>query len=168
MSEQTNEHDHEAGHGRTKTPMLDRETQTRLAKGLFNATWELIDKADRTPADDELMILRAYASRHHWGEVGEPVHWARGEWLLARVHALAGRAEGARIHGESCLRWCEEGGLGAFDTAFGHEAIARAAALAGDEATMARHLESGRRAAEGIEGEGDRAYVLGELGTVGR
>lgn len=166
MSGEAHEHDSEAGHEPTTTPTLDRDTQTRLAKGLFNATWELIEKANRTAEDDEKMILRAYASRYHWGEVGEAVQFARGEWLLSRVHVLAGRAEGARLHGEACLRWCEQGGLGAFDTAFAHEALARAAALAGDEAAMARHVEAGREAADGIEDEGDRAYVLGELGTI--
>ena len=32
----------------------------------FNSAWDLIEKADRTPEDDELMISLAHASAWHW------------------------------------------------------------------------------------------------------
>ncbi|MGD0803222.1 MAG: hypothetical protein ABSA11_04020 [Candidatus Bathyarchaeia archaeon] len=46
---------------------------------LFNKTWDLIDKKDRTHSDDLNMIHSAHTSRYHWGMVGEPINLARGE-----------------------------------------------------------------------------------------
>ena len=37
-----------------------------FAATCFNAAWELIDKPDRTPAEDEQMLLRTFASFYHW------------------------------------------------------------------------------------------------------
>ncbi|MBL8850512.1 MAG: hypothetical protein JNG89_12600, partial [Planctomycetaceae bacterium] len=45
----------------------DRAAAHRQFSGeCFNRTWELIDKQDRTPADDEQMLLRSLASLWHW------------------------------------------------------------------------------------------------------
>ena len=41
------------------------------------------------------MLHAAHASRFHWGEVGEPVNFARGEWQISRVYAVLGRPEPA-------------------------------------------------------------------------
>jgi len=80
---------------------LDPADQRRLAGGLFNRVWELLEKPDRSVADDDDIVHTAHASRYHWGQVGEPVHWARGEDGLAppaahrgpeRVSAAAGGA----------------------------------------------------------------------------
>lgn len=51
----------------------------------FNKTWDLIDLSPRTSQDDLDMVHRAHASRYHWGIVGEPLHWERGEWMIAKV-----------------------------------------------------------------------------------
>ena len=67
--------------------------QRRLAAGLFNRVWELLEKADRTADDDDEMVNAAHASRYHWGETGEPVHRARGDWQCSRVYAVLGRPE---------------------------------------------------------------------------
>ena len=32
----------------------------------FNSAWEMIDKATRTVAEAEQMLLRAFASLYHW------------------------------------------------------------------------------------------------------
>jgi hypothetical protein len=103
----------------------------QLGVDLFNATWKLIESRD----DDALMIHAAHASAYHWAVAPEcaPANRARSEWQLARVYALVGRAEPALHHARECLRLCEEHGLGDWDLAFAHEAIARAHKLAGDD-----------------------------------
>jgi hypothetical protein len=102
----------------------------QLGVGLFNATWKLIESR----SDDALMVHAAHASAYHWAVAPEctPANRARSEWQLARVYALVGRAEPALHHARECLRLCEEHGLGDWDLAFAHEAIARARKLAGD------------------------------------
>src|SRR6478736_3842806 len=71
---------------------IDPAARRQLAVDLFNHTWELLDKADRTAADNDEMIHSAHASRFHWGEVPdhEPGNVARGEWLCSRVYAVLG------------------------------------------------------------------------------
>lgn len=55
-----------------------------LAASLFNLTWDLLDKAQRTPEKDDRMAHAAHASRFHWGEIGQPVNLARGERCVPR------------------------------------------------------------------------------------
>lgn len=97
---------------------------------LFNATWKLIDSRD----DDGLMVHTAHASAYHWAVAPEctPANRARSEWLLARVYALAGRAEPSLHHARACLHLCEEHAIVDWDLAFAHEAVARALKLAGE------------------------------------
>ena len=43
-----------------------KEQHRKFAVELFNLTWSLLDKKDRTREDDERMVHAAYASRFHW------------------------------------------------------------------------------------------------------
>ncbi|MGZ8624612.1 MAG: hypothetical protein ACXWYQ_10675 [Actinomycetota bacterium] len=145
---------------------LDPTVERQLAVDLFNATWELLDAPDRSPDDDLRMLHMAHASRHHWAQVGEPVNLARGEWQVSRVYAVLGRATPARFHGERCLEICEEHGIGDFDLAFAYEALARAAAVAGDGLERDRRLAQARTAAEAVADPEDREHLDGDLATV--
>ena len=84
-------------------PELDDATRRALAVGLFNYTWTLLENPDRTPEQDDEMLHAAHASRYHWGEVGEPANLSRGEWQVARVYCVLGRAEPALYHARRCL-----------------------------------------------------------------
>ncbi len=82
----------------------------------------------------------AHASRHHWEAVGTPVNLARGERLCPRVYAVLGRGEPALHHARRVLELCQEHGIGDWDLAFAHEALARASAVDGDRAARDREL----------------------------
>jgi len=150
----------------TKGEVEDVEVHRQFAKDLFNLTWDLLDKEDRTAEEDVRMIHAAHASRFHWGEIGTPLEFARGEWQVSRVYAVLGRATAAVYHGERSLTLCEENGIGDFDLAFAYEALARGYAVAGDAAKRTEYVELAKQAAEEIEDEGDREYFLSELATV--
>ncbi|MBW5448816.1 hypothetical protein GE107_22505 [Cohnella sp. CFH 77786] len=109
--------------------VVDRAVHRQLAADLFNAAWDVMDRTNRDAGDNELMIHMAHASRYHWGVVGTPLNWARGEWQISRAYALVGRDEPALHHAKSSLRLCHEHHLGGFDLGFAHEAMARAYAL---------------------------------------
>jgi len=142
---------------------LDPDDERRLAGTLFNRVWELLDKPDRGVADDDEMVHAAHASRHHWGAVGTPMHWARGEWQCSRVYAVLGRFEPAHHHAERCLALATENDLGPFDIGIGHEAIARAYRVAGDSAQVAAHVALGdKESAKIAEGE-DRKILDNDL-----
>jgi hypothetical protein len=56
-----------------------REPHRQYAMGRFNLVWELLDKTDRTPEEDDRMVHAAHASRFHWGGIGAPLQFERGE-----------------------------------------------------------------------------------------
>ncbi len=117
-------------------PDLDQATRRSLAVGLFNYTWTLLENPNRSPEQDDEMLHAAHASRYHWGEVGEQVNLARGEWQVSRVYAVLGRAEPALYHARRCLEINEANADGREDWELGsaYEALARAHAVAGDRA----------------------------------
>jgi len=144
----------------------DQELHRKFAVDLFNLVWGLLDKEDRTTEDDDRMLHAAHASRFHWGEIGTPLEFERGEWQISRVYAVLNRPEAAIHHAHRCLALCEANQIGDFDLAFAYEALARAYAVAGKAARSREYVGLAEGAASGIEDQGNREYFLSELGTV--
>ncbi len=138
----------------------------RLGVDLFNETWGYLDRDDRTPDDDAAMLGTALASWHHWRQVGEPKNFSISDWQASRVLAVLGEGSLARRYGEMSLRWATEHDLSPFYTAYAHEAIARAAALQGDDAARDEHVAMGRETAAQVESDDDREVVLADLDEV--
>jgi DNA-binding transcriptional MerR regulator len=149
------------------TVAIDPGERRQLAATLFNHVWTLLEKEDRTAAEIDEMIHAAHASRYHWGEVGGPEHRARGEWQCSRVYAVLGRGEPAIWHARRCLEICEEHGIGDWDIAFAHEALARAYRTAGDDRRSAEHLAAAREAALAVRDSEDRELLEADLATIG-
>jgi len=110
------------------------EFYKKMGVELFNRVWDLLDKQERTAAEADEMLHAAHASRYHWGEIGTPLNFERGEWQISRVYAVLERPESALFHARKCLQICTENEIGDFDIAFAYEAMARAHATAGDAA----------------------------------
>jgi DNA-binding transcriptional MerR regulator len=125
-------------------PPLGTGDERELAAALFNGVWTLMETEDRTPAQDDRMLHMAHASRYHWEQVGTGANLARGEWLCSRVYAVLLRPEPALHHARRVLELCVEHGLGDWDLAFAHEAIARALAVAGDAAGAEAEIRAAR------------------------
>lgn len=148
------------------TADLDPATRRKLAADLFNHVWTLLETENRTPEQDDEMLHAAHASRYHWGEVGEGVNLARGEWQCARVYAVLGRAEPALWHARRCLAINEANGIADFDIAAACEAMARAYLAAGDLAEVAAWKARATAALEGIADPDDREIIEGDLATL--
>jgi hypothetical protein len=136
---------------------------------LFNRTWDLMAKQDRTTEDDDAMLHMAHASAHHWRSEGSGAtanNLARSEWQVSRVYTVLGRAEPAGYHARRCLEICQAHGIGDWDLAYAYEALARAASVAGDPAVAEDWLLQARRAAEDIAEDEDRDAVLADLATI--
>lgn len=147
-------------------PELDPATRRALAVGLFNLVWTLLEKPNRSREQDDEMLHAAHASRYHWGEVGEAVNLARGEWQCSRVYAVLGRGEPALWHARRCIEIYEENGIGDWDIASGYEAMARASAVAGD-GPAARDWKAKALAACGLISEADdRQLIEQDLATL--
>jgi hypothetical protein len=149
-----------------ETKFTEAEAHRKFAVAAFNATWGLLDKTDRTPEDDAAMILTTFASRYHWGAIGTPLEFERGDWQISRVFAVLNKPEPARHYAQSCLDICLKNGFKDFDLAFAYEAMARAHAVVGDKAETDKFLKLAYEAAEKIETKEDRDVFLAELKTV--
>ncbi|GAB4422480.1 MAG: hypothetical protein Kow002_11830 [Anaerolineales bacterium] len=146
--------------------MTDAHDHRQLAADLFNRTWELLDKNDRTRVETDEMVHAAHASRYHWGLVGTALHLARGEWQISRVYAMLRQGESAQYHAQRSLGICQENDLGDFDLAFAYEALARAASVLGDNKALAEYLALARQAAENITEQDDKDYFVSELESI--
>jgi DNA-binding transcriptional MerR regulator len=142
---------------------MDPQVRRKAAVDLFNHTWTLLEKADRSERETDLMVHAAHASRFMWEDIGEPVNHARGEWQIARVYAVVDRPEPALHHARRCLEIVEEHGVGDFDLACAYEALARAHATAGEREAASRYEALGREAAARIADADDRELVVSDL-----
>jgi hypothetical protein len=139
------------------------ECHKKSAVDCFNLVWNLLEKKDRTKEEDDKMVHAAHASRFHWGEIGEPVHFERGEWQISRVYSVLNRPQAALYHAQRCLYICTENKIEDFDIAFAHEAMARANAAVGNKAEFEKHYKLAREAGEKIGGKEDKDYFLNDL-----
>jgi hypothetical protein len=146
-------------------PITPEQTR-QLAVDLFNEVWRLMERADRSAADDDRMLHAAHASRFLWGEIGRPENLARGEWQVSRVYTVLGRPEPALHHARRCLELCTEHGIGDWDLAYAHEALARAHSVAGDRDRARASRRDAERAAKDIADAQDREQLERDLQTL--
>lgn len=146
--------------------LTEIDFQKKMAVDLFNFVWTLLDRAERTQEEDDTMTHAAHASRFHWGEVGTQLNLTRGEWQISRVYSVLKRPEAALYHAQRCLEICRQNGIGDFDLAFAHEAVARAYAVDGDSANCQQALHLAQAAGQSIEQADDRDYFFDELSTI--
>jgi tetratricopeptide (TPR) repeat protein len=144
------------------------EQRRRLAVDLFNRAWELMLLPERTPEQDDELLHTAYASRHHWAEVGAVANAARGEWQLSRAYTVLGRAEPALHHAQRCLAYCESdpGALEDWDLPYAYEALARAELVAGNADEARRLAAKARELAERVADAEDREHLAADLATL--
>lgn len=139
----------------------------RLGVDLFNGTWALMQKADRSPDDDLSMLSMTYASAYHWGQTGAgPEHRVRSQWQISRVHTVLGQGDAALYHALACVRICGEHGIGDWDVAFAHEAVARACRTLGDEEQCAAEVAIAEGLGADIADPEDRELLEQDLATL--
>jgi hypothetical protein len=142
----------------------------QLGVEFYNATWALLDKAHRSPAEDDEMLSAAHASAYHWSRAlgAGPENAARGHWQISRVNAVLGRGDAAVYHARRCLEHCKENGIGDWDIASAYEALARAHRASGNDAEYRRNLQLGRKALEQIAEAEDREHIAEDLDELAR
>jgi DNA-binding transcriptional MerR regulator len=146
--------------------LLSDEQERQLGVAYFNAVWEYMEQEDRTLEDDDRMLHMAHASRYHWGQIGKPEHFARGEWQVSRVYAVLHRPEPCLHHAQRVLDICLANGIADWDIAFAYEALARGHAVAGDAEAARTMTERALAAVENIADDEDRKIVLADLETI--
>jgi catechol 2,3-dioxygenase-like lactoylglutathione lyase family enzyme len=132
----------------------------------YNRAWDLIDKAERTPEENERMISTSHASMYHWLQRPDctNLNLNIGYWQLSRVYALANQAANALHYGHLCLKYSQ--GEEPFYTAYAYEALARAEKTAGNVSKTQEYLAKAYETSEQIENAEYKQMVLGDLKTI--
>jgi len=144
----------------------EKKFHRELAIALFNQTWDLIDRENRTKEENDKMIHSAHASRYHWGEIGTALEIERGEWQISRVYSILKMKEPALYHAQRCLEICLEEDIGDFDIAFAYEAIARAYSISEEEERVLDYLKHAEKHGRKIKDNDDRDYFFSELKNI--
>ena len=111
-------------------------------------------------------LTAAFASRYHWRQVGDAKNHSVSVWQVSRVAAVLGYPDLAHEYGRRCLEGASSADLGPFYVAYGHEALARAAWLAGNRDESQRHLASATDLLEQVVDSSARDLLAADLAEI--
>jgi len=148
-------------------PVLSPELQRAVAIETFNRTWALLE-AERSPADDRLLLASALASRLHWDGIGTDESYATGDWLVAHVASHLGYADlaldfAAAAHERVAAA---DPPLASWLLASTMEGLARAHAVAGHDDERDRWAARSRETLARVDDAEDRDLIASQLATV--
>ncbi|HUR73471.1 MAG TPA: hypothetical protein VMZ00_04300 [Sporichthya sp.] len=129
----------------------------------FNRSWDLLEELDRGPAGDDEMLAVAFASRWHWGHVGDAENRAIGDHQIAKVAAELGLGKMAQRYAARALAVADGEGWKGWRAASVREGMARAAHAAGDSAQRDRWLAAAKEALATEDDPEDREVILDQL-----
>jgi len=132
----------------------------------FNTAWSLMEKTNRTPEEDDQMILLTHTSLWHWMQRDDcqNSNLSVGYWQASRICSVLGRADEARRYAQLCFRHSQE--EGPFLRAYANEALARAEKVAGNSSVAAKYHAEALRLAESVEEADDRKLLLDDLASI--
>lgn len=133
-----------------------KEIHQQLGVDLFNQSWELLLKEDRSPEDEAILINTVHASLWHWRQIGQPINILRGEWMICHVYTLLEHKEEALYHANNVMRLKEEIKPQDWDLAYCYEAMARVMALYQNQEEFERYYALALEAKEQIKENDDR------------
>ena len=147
-------------------PFDEAAAHVHFAAACFNDAWTLIEKVDRTPAEDEQMIELNQASLWHWSQRADVTDRQRsvGYWQASRIRALLGHGAEAVRNAKLCLDHSDA--LAPFYRAYAHEAMARAASVFGDDGACKAHTMQARVWVQAIVKPEERDLVVADLATL--
>jgi hypothetical protein len=134
----------------------------------FNKAWDLIEKSDRTPEEDEEMIRLSQASIWHWTQREDctPTNMSVGYWQASRIYAILRQVDNARRYGQLCLETSQGADISPFYLGYAYEALARAEMVAGNRERMASYVSRARETAEKISDPDEKQWLLSDLETI--
>ena len=134
-----------------------------FAAHCFNQAWDLIEKKERTPEDERMMVALNQASIYHWRQRDDcdDQRLSVGYWQASRIQAVLGNAAEALRCAQICLGY--SGKLAPFFIGYAHEALARAHEIAGNSAAAREHLDTALQFAAQISDNDDRELLLADL-----
>ena len=142
------------------------EAHKYFAAQCFNAAWDLIDKPDRTAADDRLMEALNQASIYHWRSRPDfsDKNTSVGYWQASRIQSLIGNWPQALRHAQTSLEASQE--LPPFLLGYAHEGMARALFGLGRDAEAKTHLDTAADLARQVTDKRDRQLLVADLDSI--
>ncbi len=139
-----------------------------FSKSCFNQAWDLIEKPNRTPEEDEQMRLLAHSSIWHWSQRADAVdqNFSIGYWQLSRIYALLNDADNSRSAAQMCLQKTPKND--AFLMGYALEALTRAEVIAGNKEPAQTHYSEAIRQADLITSSEDQQALLKDLEELSR
>jgi hypothetical protein len=134
----------------------------KIAKQCFNKTWDYLEKKNRTADEDRQMLVLAYASRYHWGVIGNTSPIAVGEWQISRVYAELKQAEPSLLFAKSSLELVVKNNLSKLLPS-AYEGMARAHAVAQQSQLARDYILKARKELESIKDEEDKKIYAGQI-----
>ena len=150
----------------TSATFVEAAAHRHFGPVCFNRVWELLEKPDRSPAENDDLLLTAMASLWHWSKRDdcEPRNLAAGYWQVSRVHAVLGNGvEARRYAARSAMHATNEL---PFFMAYAHEALARAGRVLNDEQAVQRHLAEATRLSADVTDPHERQLLEADLATL--
>ena len=134
----------------------------------FNSAWDLMDKTARTPTENEDMLRLSMASCWHWTQRPDCTNQqlSIGYWQISRIHSMLGRSIEARRYGELCLAASHDTSVAPFSLAYAYEALARASALAKNEAMKLEYIDLANKVIETMSDAEMKTMLLNDLATI--
>ena len=141
------------------------DAHRHFAQATNGRVWELLQKPDRSPAENDEMLYAAHACAYHWKFAGTAVHRQRGEWLISHVHVVLGHGKEALRHAQRCFELTESNRelMQDFDIAYAFEGMARAQALLGDHKMAEEFLVLAQQFGNNIANDEDRSIFMGDF-----
>jgi len=132
----------------------------------FNKAWDLIEKPNRTPEEDEHMTRLSQASIWHWTQRADckSTNLSIGYWQASRICAILGRADDARRYAQLCLRHSKD--EAPFFLAYAYEALARAEQVAGNGPQAAKYRAEAVQLTEAVTDDEERKMLVDDLETI--
>lgn len=141
------------------------EAHQRFAVDLNSQVWSLLEQAERTRDENELMVHAAHASHYHWSVIGQPINLARGYWLISHVYAVLNQADPALYFANRCWQVTSSEGFIDFDLAYAYEALARAHAANSDKENSQYFIQLAQEAGDKIKNQEDRDLFFTDFKT---
>jgi hypothetical protein len=153
----------------SERPDLDLTAAHRyFSAGCFNLAWDLINKSERTPEENEQMLRLSLASHWHWTQRADCTqeNVSIAYWQTSRVYAVLGQAENARRYARLCLEVSSGGDVPLWCLGYAYEALARTELVAGDLTSISEYLQEALSVAEAITDPETRQMLLADLETI--
>ncbi|HYE77264.1 MAG TPA: hypothetical protein VEI97_04685 [bacterium] len=130
-----------------------------------NGTWDLIEKADRTPDEDLRLVHMAHAAKYHWSQVPTATveNEIRADNTISRAYSAIGEGGAAKYYAQRCIDNCHAHGIGDWDLASAYGAMAYACQAAGNSVAQGEWTTKAKEACADIKEDEDRNIIEQDL-----